>query len=312
MRNFHQPGLAALCVVSLITVGPVAMAGDPYGVNQALRAIKTNWPDAQFSIDVTGGLDNNAVLADQALQVEYEAAHPGYLTYLRVSSHGDILPTRVVTAGSSAQGTLPVPVQSTLGHEQAIFLFSAQPLAPLLGEGSDALSLGNSVPQADAVVRRIKALQAAGLKVAARHIDYMVEARLGATQYTTRSVVRMVESLPSVRFPTRIEFQFGSDRLTPASQRDLDIFGDALANQLRGRKVLLEGHTDAIGTDRYNMQLSFKRAQAAEDYLVASFGLPSDLIDVTGKGKLGKPTDPEAQRSIDRRVDFIFGSGASR
>jgi len=46
-------------------------------------------PDALFSIDVTGAKDGEAVL-NQRLEIAYEAALPGYLAYLGVSSHGDL------------------------------------------------------------------------------------------------------------------------------------------------------------------------------------------------------------------------------
>jgi outer membrane protein OmpA-like peptidoglycan-associated protein len=319
MSNFSRRATLSnftrgLPLVGLLALASSALAGDPLGVNAALKNIQANWPQAQFSIDVIGLTDNSA-LTDRSLQVEYEAASEGYLTYLRVSSHGEIL------AGSDAHaaetsGSLSLVIQPPLGHERAIFLFSDRPLIPLLDTGKPEAALGADRTHADSLVRQITQLQSQGLKLAARQVDYLVEAPAGQTQYTTRSVVRAIaasessagRSQPAPRFPTRIEFDFDSDRLTQASMRDLDVFGEAMVESLKDRKVTLEGHTDGIGTDRYNMNLSMRRSASALRYLVESFGLPAEQLKATGRGKADPiaTNDTEAGRTQNRRVDFIF------
>jgi outer membrane protein OmpA-like peptidoglycan-associated protein len=144
----------------------------------------------------------------------------------------------------------------------------------------------------------------------------MVDAPVGQTQYTTRGIIREVEGQTNAshtktvtpRFPTRIEFEFNSDRLTPQGKRDLDVFGAALTSKLKEKKVMLEGHTDDIGSDQYNLDLSERRAAVAKQYLLDSFGLPSEQVVAAGKGKSGSiaPNDSETDRSRNRRVDFIF------
>jgi OOP family OmpA-OmpF porin len=48
--------------------------------------------------------------------------------------------------------------------------------------------------------------------------------------------------------------------------------------------VLVNGHTDRIGTQQYNQRLSEKRAEAVKAYLVSK-GVPADKIQATGYGK---------------------------
>jgi outer membrane protein OmpA-like peptidoglycan-associated protein len=149
----------------------------------------------------------------------------------------------------------------------------------------------------------------------------MVNAPAGQTQYTTRGIIRQVEGGPThsaaanarPRFPTRIEFEFNSDQLTTQSKRDLDVFGAAVVTKLRDRQLTLEGHTDAIGTDDYNQTLSERRANAARQYLIDSFNLSADKIQALGKGKGDPiaPNDTEADRSKNRRVDFVFATPAA-
>ncbi|MFZ3210685.1 MAG: OmpA family protein, partial [Terriglobales bacterium] len=78
----------------------------------------------------------------------------------------------------------------------------------------------------------------------------------------------------------------------------------------------VEGHTDAIGSDAYNQQLSEKRAAAVEQYLVQQ-GIPESDIAARGLGKLQPVADnsTSAGRQQNRRVELIvsgdmIGTGA--
>jgi outer membrane protein OmpA-like peptidoglycan-associated protein len=68
--------------------------------------------------------------------------------------------------------------------------------------------------------------------------------------------------------------------------------------------LLIEGHTDALGPDRYNFELSERRAIAVARYLVVHHGIAPERLQVAGKGKseplLSDPYDPR-----NRRVQFI-------
>lgn len=313
-RNPAEPLVAG--VLLFVAVVPV-WAGDPLGVSETLEGFRGNWPDAQFSIDTTGFVQGDAVL-DHPLQVQYEAAQPGFVSYLRVSSHGDMTLVRGGEA-STASGSMSLSIQPPLGPERTIVLYSNRPLDDLVPAGAGTATLGSDRAHAEAFVRQLAGLQTQGLRVVTRRLSYLVNAPQGDTQYTTRSIIREVEGAPPhakdsapPRFPTRIEFQFNSDQLTPKGQRDLDVFGAALVGKLRDRSVTLEGHTDAIGSDEYNQQLSERRAATARQYLLESFNLTPDKIRVTGKGKAGAiaPNDSEEDRSKNRRVDFVFGSAA--
>jgi outer membrane protein OmpA-like peptidoglycan-associated protein len=298
----------ALCVIGLglLALDPAAFAGDPVAVNEVLGSIKNNWSDAQFSVDVSGLSEDEAV-TDQALQAEFEAAHPGYLALLLVSSHGEMRLVKGDGAQPSVSGVLPISVQPPLGREHIIFLFSDRRLDEALGDGNTPLSLGADRAHADAFVRKLQALQDHGLLLVARRVDYLVNAPAGQTQYTTRSIFRAVEE-GHMTLPTRIEFEFDSDRLTAQSRLELDSFGEALVSQFHDRKVVLEGHTDALGTEEYNLSLSDRRARAARQYLMENFGLSAAQLDAAGRGKAGAiaPNDTEANMSKNRRVDFIF------
>jgi outer membrane protein OmpA-like peptidoglycan-associated protein len=75
--------------------------------------------------------------------------------------------------------------------------------------------------------------------------------------------------------------------------------------------IAIEGHTDSIGSDDYNQQLSERRAQAVRDYFVQQ-GINSSAVEARGYGK----TEPIASndttegRQQNRRVELILSGDA--
>ena len=73
-------------------------------------------------------------------------------------------------------------------------------------------------------------------------------------------------------------------------------------------KVIVEGHTDNIGTVESNIELSKKRALAIKEYLVAKKQVNKDLVEIKGYGE-SQPVasnDSEEGRGKNRRVEMIF------
>jgi outer membrane protein OmpA-like peptidoglycan-associated protein len=80
-----------------------------------------------------------------------------------------------------------------------------------------------------------------------------------------------------------------------------------ILNQFSEMSVLVEGHTDAIGTDEYNLALSQKRAQAVSDFL-ASQGVDAKRLSWEGYGKTRPVADNDTDegRQKNRRVDLVI------
>jgi len=68
----------------------------------------------------------------------------------------------------------------------------------------------------------------------------------------------------------------------------------------------LDGHTDAIGSDAYNEQLSLRRAQAVADILIEA-GLSKELLQVRGLGKRLPVVDNKTRQghAENRRVAIV-------
>jgi outer membrane protein OmpA-like peptidoglycan-associated protein len=83
-----------------------------------------------------------------------------------------------------------------------------------------------------------------------------------------------------------------------------------LAQALRDNpelSVRLVGHTDNIGSDGFNLKLSFYRAQKIKDYLIGE-GVPASRISIDGKGKKEPLNDnsTEEKRALNRRVELTI------
>jgi len=77
-----------------------------------------------------------------------------------------------------------------------------------------------------------------------------------------------------------------------------------------GSRILLEGHTCNLGTERYNQDLSERRAKAVKRYLVKEGGISESRITTIGYGEL-KPVASNKTlqgRTLNRRVEIIIGS----
>jgi OOP family OmpA-OmpF porin len=77
-----------------------------------------------------------------------------------------------------------------------------------------------------------------------------------------------------------------------------------------GKKFKLEGHTDNIGTEKYNQALSERRAGAVKEYLIKRGGIDGTKITTVGYGEL-KPVasnKTRAGRAKNRRVDILIMS----
>jgi len=102
-----------------------------------------------------------------------------------------------------------------------------------------------------------------------------------------------------------IYFDFGSDRLNPESSPVLDEIARAMQNHT-GWKLSVSGHTDNLGGDAYNLDLSKRRAAAVKQALVARYHIDRERLTTDGYGA-GRPVDTNETlqgRARNRRVEL--------
>jgi len=102
-----------------------------------------------------------------------------------------------------------------------------------------------------------------------------------------------------------INFAFGSAEIPRTQYRKVESIADAISRLLRrrpGTTILIEGHTDAVGSAASNLALSERRAESLRRVLVQDFGIPWRALETVGYGEeyLLVPTQNENWRN--RRV----------
>lgn len=101
-----------------------------------------------------------------------------------------------------------------------------------------------------------------------------------------------------------INFELGSDQLASSAMGILDNIADGLRGQ-PGMMVEISGHTDALGSQQFNLTLSQKRARSVKAYLMSKGILPTRMT-TEGYGEFNPvaTNDTEEGRAMNRRVEF--------
>lgn len=124
---------------------------------------------------------------------------------------------------------------------------------------------------------------------------------------TEAPITRSGGSTIAPRVSTHILFDTGSAQIRNESQKQIKEIAAALAStELNKAAIQIEGHTDSVGDPKFNMRLSFKRAQAVYDALAKS-GIPASPLTFTGKGDTEPVADNKDDKGkrLNRRVDFV-------
>jgi outer membrane protein OmpA-like peptidoglycan-associated protein len=105
-------------------------------------------------------------------------------------------------------------------------------------------------------------------------------------------------------------FDTGGSTLKSGAYGSIDRLAEVLRAQA-GRRVLIEGHTDNVGSDQNNQSLSERRAQSVQAAL-AQRGVALSQITSLGKGESFPiaSNDNDSGRQSNRRVEMIFTESA--
>jgi outer membrane protein OmpA-like peptidoglycan-associated protein len=94
---------------------------------------------------------------------------------------------------------------------------------------------------------------------------------------------------------TEIHFEFDKSRILPSSYPVLDRIAQTISRP-EVENVVIEGHTDSVGSDEYNLRLSDRRAAAVREYMM-SHGVSDSEMSSVGKGE----SEPVADNTINGR-----------
>ena len=107
-------------------------------------------------------------------------------------------------------------------------------------------------------------------------------------------------------------FDTGKATLKPGAYATIDRLATVLKEDA-ARKVLIEGHTDSVGSDEYNQSLSERRAASVQAALFER-GVAASQISTVGKGEATPvaSNDDAGGRQQNRRVELVFQDDRSR
>jgi outer membrane protein OmpA-like peptidoglycan-associated protein len=148
------------------------------------------------------------------------------------------------------------------------------------------------------------------LEVAPR-IQLQPNKRVTVREFKRRPDLR--RAAPSIDIQS-INFEFGSAEIPFSQYRKVENIADGLNRILRRDRratILIEGHTDAVGSFASNQVLSERRADSLKRVLVREFGVPSRSLETVGYGEefLLVPTQNENWRNRRvtlRRIDSFL------
>ena len=136
---------------------------------------------------------------------------------------------------------------------------------------------------------------------------------------STPSAVNVAFAAPVAKRPTRarvaddepagalslpVRFEFGSADISPSARAQLNALAEGIKMLSSGQRILVEGHTDAVGSDEYNRELSQRRAAAVKQYLVTAHGIDQRRLIETGVGKEQPIEGLDPFAAQNRRVQF--------
>lgn len=112
-------------------------------------------------------------------------------------------------------------------------------------------------------------------------------------------------------------FEFDKATLTPRAEETLTVLGPMIENAGL-HPVLIEGHTDSVGTDEYNQELSERRAERVRNWLLEHRVVEKRAVSTVGYGEK-KPVAPNTKpdgkdnppgRALNRRVEIVVNTCA--
>ena len=190
-----------------------------------------------------------------------------------------------LSAALSMTAGLAIAGDNTVSADQIIDALQPKPLTRGLSAG----------PQADPAVK-------------AKEIGFVATLRNRKTRSLSLGEREEIAEIASTKpkIDLDIQFDYNSAEISATSMSAVQELGKALSNaSLKGSTFVVEGHTDAIGGEAFNQDLSERRADTIKRYLVDKYGITGTDLVTVGYGKT-KPKDPNAPMDpINRRVQVV-------
>ena len=138
-----------------------------------------------------------------------------------------------------------------------------------------------------------------------RTLRLLDDAPSGAVAVSSATAaVAAIEASRPLALSLPVPFEFDSADIMASAKPQLDAIAAGIRMLPTAQKVVIEGHTDAVGTDLYNESLSQRRAQSVRRYLVTMHGIDAERLEAVGKGEVSPLPGRGPMAGENRRVQF--------
>jgi outer membrane protein OmpA-like peptidoglycan-associated protein len=143
------------------------------------------------------------------------------------------------------------------------------------------------------------------------------EKRIGEISQTSQDALRRAQEAgklaqgkflyETVLTDEKVKFGFDTHDLSPEAQGALDDFANKIAQENKNVYVEIQGHTDNVGSAKYNEELGLLRAESVRRYLNQKHNFPLHRINVISYGETQPIADNKTRegRSQNRRVVLV-------
>lgn len=291
--------LIATAIASVILVACSATPTKPEAANNARSKLTQLQSDPQLARQAPVAIKEaeDAVRAAEVPEADKEkSAHLIYIAERKVD-----------TAQALAESRLLVVQRATLSQQRES--------ARLDSRTQEADNARNKAEAArmDALTAQQEAESARSNAESARMNTLAAQQEAAKAQQETADLQRQIAELNAK--PTErglvvtlgdVLFDTGRAELKSGAATNLAKLATFL-NQYEDRSVLIEGHTDSVGNDDYNLGLSQRRADSVKVWLMRQ-GVNSNRLITTGKGESSPVAgnDSASGRQLNRRVEVII------
>lgn len=186
----------------------------------------------------------------------------------------------------------------------ALLLGSILAAAPIGVASAQEQMTADEIEQALKPKKLTRSLKAVPAGQDKEELDAVLSRSIGVVERKKIMEITEKAQLPHLDFA--INFGFDSANIDQNSFSTLDTLATALkSGNLYSSRFLINGHSDAKGSDDYNLELSQRRANSVVEYLVSRHDIDPARLKAIGFGESALKDLNDGEAAANRRVEII-------